>query len=82
MPIADRLGVAPSTVHTVLRRCRLNRATTAGKPRNRHHNLVIGTAFVHTVLDDHSRMADVRIHDVEIATTGMPPPGRPGVSPG
>ena len=31
---------------------------------------MIGTALVHTVLDDHSRMADVRIHDVEIATTG------------
>jgi transposase InsO family protein len=119
--IADRVGVAPSTAHAVLRRCRLNRlshvdratgepirryererpgelihvdvkklgnipdgggwryvgraqgdknrAATPGKPRNRHHNPKMGTAFVHTVLDDHSRIAYAEIHDDETAAT-------------
>jgi transposase InsO family protein len=119
--IADRLGLAPSTVHAVLVRCRINRlshidrrtgepirryehdrpgsllhvdvkklgnirrrrrlalrgppagkknrAVTAGKPRNAHRNPVLGTAFVHTVLDDHSRMAYAEIHDDETAAT-------------
>jgi transposase InsO family protein len=119
--IAARVGVAPSTAHQVLRRCRLhrlshvdrvtgepirryehdhpgallhvdvkklgnipdgggwryvgraqgekNRAATAGKPRNRHYNPVIGTAFVHTVIDDHSRVAYAEIHDDETAGT-------------
>ena len=121
--IAERLGVAPSTVHAVLVRCRLNRlshvdratgepirryehdtpgsllhvdvkklgnipdggghryvgraqghrnrAATADKPRNRHHNPVLGTAFVHTVLDDHSRVAYAEIHDDETAATAI-----------
>ena len=30
-----------------------NRAATPDKPRNRHHNPKIGTAYVHTVIDDH-----------------------------
>src|SRR3712207_9564461 len=30
-----------------------HRAATPGKPRNRHPNPTMGTAFVHTVLDDH-----------------------------
>jgi len=119
--IADRVGVAPSTAHAVLVRCRLNRlshidrrtgervrryeherpgsllhvdvkklgnipdgggwrylgrrqgnrnrAATPGKPRNRHHNPKLGTAFVHTVLDDHSRVAYAEIHDDETAAT-------------
>src|SRR3712207_5360157 len=119
--IADRLGKAPSTVHAVLVRCRLNRlshvdratgepirryehptpgdllhvdvkklgnipdgggwryvgraqgnhhrAATAGKPRNAHHNPKMGTAFVHPVLDDHSRVAYAEIHDDETAAT-------------
>jgi transposase InsO family protein len=119
--IADRVGCAPSTVHSVLVRCRLNRlshvdratgepirryehdepgslvhvdvkklgnipdgggwryvgreqgdknrAATPGKPRNRHYNPKIGTAFVHTVLDDHSRVAYAEIHDDETAAT-------------
>jgi transposase InsO family protein len=46
-----------------------NRAATAGKPRNRHYNPVIGTAFVHTVIDDHSRVAYAEIHDDETAGT-------------
>ncbi len=121
--IADRLGLAPSTVHAVLVRCRLNRlshldrasgepirryeherpgallhvdvkklgnipdgggwryvgriqgernrAATPGKPRNRHYNPKLGTAFVHTVLDDHSRTAYAEIHDDETAATAI-----------
>jgi transposase-like protein len=107
--IADRVGVAPSTAHQILRRCRINRLThvdratgqpvrryehpapgdllhvdvkklgnipdgggwryvgraqghrnraaTPSKPRTVHHDPKMGTAFVHTVLDDHSRVA-------------------------
>ncbi|BAL88114.1 putative transposase [Actinoplanes missouriensis 431] len=46
-----------------------NRATTIGKPRNKHYNPMIGTAFVHTVIDDHSRVAYAEIHDDETAVT-------------
>jgi transposase InsO family protein len=119
--IADQVGVAASTVHAVLVRCRLNRlshvdrvngepvrryehpypgallhvdvkklgnvpdgggwryvgrkqgfknrAATPNKPRNPWHNPKIGTAFVHTVLDDHSRVAYAEIHDDETAAT-------------
>ncbi|ALL79866.1 transposase (plasmid) [Pseudonocardia sp. EC080610-09] len=126
--IADRVGAAPSTVHRVLVRCRinrlahvdratgepvrryehpapgdllhvdvkklgnipdgggwryvgraqgdLNRAATPGKPRNRHHNPRMGTAFVHTVLDDHSRLAYAEIHDDETAATAIAVLGR------
>jgi transposase InsO family protein len=121
--IADRVGCAPSTVHAVLVRCRLNRlshvdratgepirryererpgdlihvdvkklgnipdgggwryvgraqgnrnrAATPGKPRNRHWNPKMGTAFVHTVIDDHSRVAYAEIHDDETAATAI-----------
>ena len=48
-----------------------NRAGTAGKPRSKHYNPLIGTAFVHTVLDDHSRVAYAEIHDDETATTAI-----------
>jgi hypothetical protein len=44
---------------------RKNRNATAGKPRNRHYNPKMGTAFVHTVLDDHSRVTYAQIHDDE-----------------
>jgi transposase InsO family protein len=119
--IADRLGLAPSTVHAVLVRCRLhrlshvdrasrepirryehdhpgsllhadvkklgnipdggghrhrgrqrgmaNRIQTAGAPRSRHGNPVLGKAFVHTIVDDHSRVAYAEIHDDETAAT-------------
>jgi transposase InsO family protein len=119
--IADRVGLAPSTVHQVLVRCRLNRlshvdratgepirryehsypgallhgdvkklgnipdhggwrfvgrlqgdrnrAATPGKPKNRHYNPKMGTAFVHTILDDYSRVAYAEIHDDETAAT-------------
>jgi transposase InsO family protein len=121
LAIAERVGLAPSTVHQILRRCRINRlshvdratgepvrryehptpgdllhvdvkklgnipdqggwrfvgrtqgrrnrATTPGKPRTRRHDPRMGTAFVHTVLDDHSRVAYAEIHDDETATT-------------
>ena len=121
--IADRVGVAPSTVHKILVRCRINRLThvdratgepirryehdhpgalihvdvkklgnipdgggwryvgrsqgdrnraaTPGKPKNAHYNPKIGTAFVHTVLDDHSRIAYAEIHDDETAATAV-----------
>src|SRR3712207_5437789 len=121
--IADRLGLAPSTVHTVLVRCRLNRlshldratgepirryehdqpgsllhvdvkklgnipdgggwryvgraqgdrnrAAPPDKPRNAHYTPQLGTAFVHTVLDDHSRVAYAEIPDDETAATAI-----------
>jgi transposase InsO family protein len=119
--IGDLLAVPPSTVHAVLKRCRLNRlshldrvtgepirryehehpgdlvhvdvkklgnipdgggwryvgrtqgdkhrAATPDKPQNKWWNRKMGTAFVHTVLDDHSRVAYAEIHDDETAAT-------------
>ncbi len=121
--IADRVGVAPSTVHAVLVRCRINRLThvdrATGEPirryehdhpgsllhqdvkklgnipdgggwrflgrqagdqnriatRNRtgisnaYRNPKVGTCFVHTVIDDHTRLAYAECHDDETATT-------------
>lgn len=124
--IGHRLGLAASTVHAVLKRCRLNRlshidrhtgepirryehekpgallhvdvkklgnipdgggwryvgrvqgerhrsATVArtGAPRSIHRDPKVGTAFVHTVLDDHSRVAYAEIHDDETAATAI-----------
>jgi transposase InsO family protein len=119
--LAARVGVAPSTVHRVLTRCRLNRLThvdratgepvrryehdhpgamlhvdvkklgnipdgggwryvgrtqgrrnraaTPGKPKNVYSHPKMGYAFVHTVIDDHSRVAYAEIHDNETAAT-------------
>jgi transposase InsO family protein len=50
---------------------RRNRAGTPGKPRNAHHDPNMGTAFVHTVIDDHSRVAYAEIHDDETAVTAI-----------
>jgi transposase InsO family protein len=50
---------------------RKNRAATPGKPRNKHRQPLLGTAFVHTVIDDHSRLAYAEIHDDEKATTAI-----------
>jgi len=121
--IADKVGLASSTVHAVLVRCRLNRlshvdrvtgepvrryehphpgsmlhvdvkklgnvpdgggwryvgrrqgrkhrAATPDKPRNKHRNPQIGTAYVHTVIDDHSRVAYAEVHDDETASTAI-----------
>jgi transposase InsO family protein len=120
--IADRLGLASSTVHAVLVRCRINRLShidratgepirryeherpgdllhmdvkklgripdgggwryvgrqqgkanriaTTGKPRsNKWRNVLIGTCFLHTVIDDHSRVAYVEERDDETRET-------------
>jgi len=121
--IADRLGLAASTVHAVLRRCRLNRLShvdraaaepirryehdhpgsllhadvkklgniptggghryldrrqgrrnrvlTPGMRRSRSYDPIVGKAFVHTVIDDHSRVAYAEIHDDEKAATAV-----------
>jgi transposase InsO family protein len=119
--IADRLGMASSTVHAVLVRCGINRlshidratgepirryeheapgdlihvdvkklgrvpdgggwryvgrkqglrnrAATPGKPRNRYRNPLLGTCYLHTVIDDHSRVAYVEARDDETKET-------------
>ena len=121
--IADKVGLASSTVHAVLTRCHLNRLShvdratgepirryehdhpgsmlhvdvkkvgnvpdgggwryvgrqqgnrnrqaTPGKPRNARSQPNMGTAFVHTVIDDHSRVAYAEIHDDETAITAV-----------
>jgi transposase InsO family protein len=46
-----------------------NRAATPGKPRSAYYNPKMGSAFVHTVIDDHSRVAYAEIHDDETAAT-------------
>ena len=48
-----------------------NRRATPGKPRSSHRHELIGTAFVHTVIDDHSRVAYAEIHDDEKAATAI-----------
>jgi transposase-like protein len=124
--IADRVGVAPSTVHKVLVRCRINRLThidrATGDPirryehdrpgsllhqdvkklgnvpdgggwrflgrqagdqnriatRNRtgvtnaYRNPKVGTCFVHTVIDDYTRLAYAECHDDETARLRRP----------
>jgi hypothetical protein len=45
-----------------------NRAATPSKPRNKWHGPKMGYGFVHTVIDDHSRIAYAEIHDDETAT--------------
>jgi transposase InsO family protein len=121
--IAEQTGLAPSTVHAILVRCRINRLThvdrATGEPvrryehdhpgslihvdvkklgnipdgggwrylgrqqgrksrsatrrrtgiSNAYRNPKVGTAFVHTVIDDHSRVAYAEIHDDETAAT-------------
>lgn len=41
------------------------------KPMNRQHNPRMGHAFVHTVIDDHSRVAYAEIHEDETAVTAV-----------
>ena len=48
-----------------------NRHLTEGAPRNLHRNPKLGHAFVHTVIDDHSRVAYAEIHDDETAATAI-----------
>ncbi len=47
----------------------LTRAATPNKPRNKHRDPKMGHAFVHTVIDDHSRVAYAEVHDDETAIT-------------
>ncbi len=42
-----------------------------GKPRSKHRGPLLGTAFVHTVIDDHSRIAYAEIHEDETAATAI-----------
>ncbi len=46
-----------------------NKAGTPGKQRNKWHNALMRHAFVHTVIDDHTRIAYAEIHDDETALT-------------
>lgn len=123
--IGHQLGLAPSTVHAILVRCRINRLShvdrATGEPirryehphpgslihvdvkklgnipdggghrfmgrqrgdlnriatkartgkKNVHSNPKVGTAFVHTVIDDHSRVSYAEIHDDETAATAV-----------
>jgi transposase InsO family protein len=48
-----------------------NRRTTPGTKRSSRHHELLGHAFVHTVIDDHSRVAYAEIHDDETATTAI-----------
>ena len=48
-----------------------NRHLTAGIGRSRHRQPLLGYAFVHTVIDDHSRVAYAEIHDDETAATAV-----------
>ena len=50
---------------------RKNRQQTPGTTRSRHHNELLGHAFVHTVIDDHSHVAYAEIHDDETAQTAV-----------
>ena len=50
---------------------RRHRAATPNKPRNPYRQPKMGTAYVHTVLDDHTRLAYAQTHDDETATTAV-----------
>jgi hypothetical protein len=66
--LADQVGVASSTMHAVLVRCRLNRLSHVDRATGRRGGIyrpAIGTAIVHTALDEHCRVAYAEIHDDE-----------------
>jgi transposase InsO family protein len=49
-----------------------NRAATVartGAPRSKHRDPLVGTCYLHTVIDDHSRVAYVEAHDDETKET-------------
>jgi transposase InsO family protein len=50
---------------------RQNRNATAGTARSKHSDVLLGTAFIHTVIDDHSRVAYAEIHSDETAATAI-----------
>jgi transposase InsO family protein len=46
-----------------------NRQATPDKSRSKSHDIAMRHAFVHTVIDDHSRVAYAEVHDDETAIT-------------
>lgn len=48
-----------------------NRAATPGEERSRGRDVLMRHAYVHTVIDDHSRVAYAEIHDDERAETAI-----------
>ncbi|MEU7371258.1 IS481 family transposase [Streptomyces hygroscopicus] len=48
-----------------------HRAATQSKSRNAYGGPKVGYAFVHTVIDDHSRVAYTEVHDDETAVTAV-----------
>jgi hypothetical protein len=50
---------------------RQNRRNTPGLERSKHRHELMKHAFVHTVIDDHSRVAYAEIHDDETARTAI-----------
>jgi transposase InsO family protein len=51
-----------------------NRSKTVvrtGGPKNKHHQPLIGTCYLHTVIDDYSRVAYVEAHDDETKETAV-----------
>lgn len=49
----------------------LNIRATAGRPKNNKRGRVAGITFVHTVIDDHSRIAYAEVHANETADTAV-----------
>lgn len=52
-----------------------NRAVTPDKPRNQYGGPKLGYAYVHTVIDDHSRVAYTEVGDDEWLCQLHPAPG-------
>jgi len=48
-----------------------NRTATPGLPRNKYRNPLPGKAYVHTVIDDHSRVAYAEVHNDERKETAV-----------
>ena len=46
-----------------------NHQATPGKSKSKHYNEQMRHAFVHTVIDDHTRIAYAEVHDDETAAT-------------
>jgi transposase InsO family protein len=46
-----------------------NRSATVGKGRSKHGHALLGTCYLHTVIDDHSRVAYVEARDDETKET-------------
>lgn len=67
-----KLGNIPDGGRVAVRRPRPGQEEPGcdpGKPRSKHRNPKVGHAFVHTVIDDHSRVAYAEVHDDETAAT-------------